>query len=357
MSSHPAYRPRRLRRSAALRRAFAETPLAPSDLIAPVFLKESLSEPTPIGSMPGQLQHTLESLVKEARETAGRGLAGFVLFGVPEKKDPGGSEAFNPAGISQRGIAALKEELGDDVVVISDLCLCEYTDHGHCGLLSNLERGTGSAGPQEPRGTGSAGPQEPRGTGSAGPQEVDNDRTLEAYARTAVAQAEAGADVIAPSGMMDGQVEAIRAALDEAGHSDVAILAYAAKYASDFYGPFRQAAEGAPRFGDRRGYQQDPSNAREALREVRLDIEQGADAVMVKPALPYLDVVRMVKDTFEYPTAAYNVSGEYAMVMAAAERGWLDERKVVLEVLTSIRRAGADLVVTYHAKRAAEWLT
>jgi porphobilinogen synthase len=311
-----------------------------------VFLKESLSEPAPIDSMPGQLQHTLESLVKEARETAGRGVAGFVVFGVPKRKDPGGSEAFNPAGISQRGIAALKEELGDDAVVISDLCLCEYTDHGHCGLLANPGRGTGSAGPEKAR-----------GPGSAGPPEVDNDRTLEAYARMAVAQAEAGADVIAPSGMMDGQVESIRAALDAAGHSDVIILAYAAKYASSFYGPFREAAEGAPRFGDRRGYQQDPSNAREALREVRLDIDQGADAVMVKPALPYLDVVRLVKDTFDYPTAAYNVSGEYAMVMAAAERGWLDERSAVLEVLTSIRRAGADLVVTYHAKKAAEWLT
>jgi porphobilinogen synthase len=329
MASHPAYRPRRLRRSAALRRAFAETSLEPSDLIAPLFLKESLAEPAPITSMPGQAQHTLESLVKEARAAAGRGVAGLVLFGVPEVKDAGGSEAFNPAGISQRGIAALKEELGDDALVISDLCLCEYTDHGHCGLLS----------------------------GSPRPPKVDNDRTLEAYARTAVAQAEAGADVIAPSGMMDGQVGAIRAALDGAGHSEVAILAYAAKYASTFYGPFRQAAEGAPRSGDRRAYQQDPPNAREALREVRLDIEQGADAVMVKPALPYLDVVRRVKDTFEHPTAAYNVSGEYAMVMAAAERGWLDERSAVLEALTSIRRAGADLVVTYHAKKAAEWLT
>jgi porphobilinogen synthase len=325
MSSHPLHRPRRLRASAALRSAFAETSLEPSDLIAPLFLKEGLAEPAPIEPMPGLLQHTLESLVKEARELATRGVAGVVVFGVPRVKDAEGSEAFAPAGISQRGIAALKDELGDDALVIADLCLCEYTDHGHCGVLFG--------------------------------RAVDNDRTLEVYARTAVAQAEAGADVIAPSGMMDGQVGAIRAALDGSGHPDVPILAYAAKFASSFYGPFRDAAEGAPRFGDRRGYQQDPSNAREALREVRLDIEQGADAVMVKPALPYLDVVRMVKDAFDYPTAAYNVSGEYAMVMAAAERGWLDERSAVLEALTSIRRAGADLVVTYHAKRAAEWLT
>jgi porphobilinogen synthase len=325
MSPHPVHRPRRLRASAALRNAFAETSLEPSDLVAPLFLKETLAEPAPIESMPGQMQHTPESLVKEARELAARGVAGVILFGVPRVKDPDGSGAFAPDGISQRGIAALKDELGDDALVIPDLCLCEYTDHGHCGVLS----------------------------GAA----VDNDRTLDTYARTAVAQAEAGADLIAPSGMMDGQVGAIRAALDRSGHAELPILAYAAKYASTFYGPFRDAAEGAPRFGDRRAYQQDPSNAREALREVRLDIEQGADAVMVKPALAYLDVVRVVKDAFDLPTAAYNVSGEYAMVMAAAQRGWLDERRAVLETLTSIRRAGADLVVTYHAKRAAEWLT
>ena len=325
MSTHPVYRPRRLRASAPLRRAFAETSIGPSDLVAPLFLKETLAEPASIGSMPDQFQHTLESLVKEARELVARGVAGVVVFGVPKIKDPDGSEAFASTGISQRGIAALKDELGDDALVIADLCLCEYTDHGHCGVLS----------------------------GTA----VDNDRTLDVYARIAMAQAEAGADVVAPPGMMDGQVGVIRAALDGSGHSEVPILAYAAKYASTFYGPFRDAAEGAPRFGDRRAYQQDPSNAREALREVRLDIEQGADAIMVKPALPYLDVVRLVKDAFDLPTAAYNVSGEYAMVKAAAERGWLDERSAVLEALTSIRRAGADLVVTYHAKKAAEWLS
>jgi porphobilinogen synthase len=324
MTTWPTYRPRRLRRTAGLRRAFAETSLAASDLLAPLFVKEGLAEAAPIASMPGHFQHTLESLCKQARELAERGVAGVVLFGVPAHKDPDGSEARSPRGISQRGLEALKSELGDDFVVVADLCLCEYTDHGHCGLV--VDGG------------------------------VDNDRTVEVYGDIAVAQATAGADVVAPSGMMDGQVAAIRSALDDAGFTDTAILAYAAKYASSFYGPFREAAEGAPRFGDRRGYQQDPANAAEGLREARLDIAEGADAVMVKPALAYLDVVRAVKDELAYPTAAYNVSGEYSMLMAAAERGWLDERSAVLETLTAIRRAGADLVVTYHAQSAAEWL-
>jgi porphobilinogen synthase len=274
--------------------------------------------------MPGHSKHTLESLIKEGRELAERGVAGVLLFGVPARKDGSGSESHNPGGIAQHGLRALKEELGDDFVVVADLCLCEYTDHGHCGLLDG--------------------------------DHVDNDSTLEIYGRIAVSQATAGADLVAPSGMMDGQVAAIRAALDGAGHEGVPILAYSAKYASSFYGPFREAAEGAPKFGDRRGYQQDPANVDEALREVELDIAEGADAVMVKPALGYLDVLRAVKDRFGYPTAAYNVSGEYSMLMAAAERGWLDERGAVLEALTSIRRAGADLVITYHAKQAAEWL-
>ena len=324
MSAFPAFRPRRSRRTPGLRRALAETSLAPSDLIAPLFVKEDLAEPVPIASMPDQHQHTVESLVKEAREIAGRGVAGFLLFGVPRRKDPTGSEAWNPSGIVQRGLRALKDDLGDDVVVIADLCLCEYTDHGHCGILDE--------------------------------NRVDNDRTIGVYGEVAVAQARAGADVVAPSGMMDGQVAAIRAALDDAGLRDTAILAYAAKYASSFYGPFREAGEGAPRFGDRRGYQQDPRNASEGVREAALDIAEGADAVMVKPAIAYLDVVRAVKDAFGYPTAAYNVSGEYSMLMAAAERGWLDERSAVLEMLTGIRRAGADLVITYHAKRASGWL-
>jgi porphobilinogen synthase len=314
-----------LRRTAPLRRAFAETSLQPGNLIAPLFLKEDLSAPAPIASMPGHFQHSLESLVKEARELTERGVAGLLLFGIPAQKDSAGSGSWANDGIAQRGLRALKDEVGDEIVVIADLCMCEYTDHGHCGILKG--------------------------------DEVDNDSTLNSYGRIAVSQAAAGADVIAPSGMMDGQVEAIREALDGSGHEQVPILAYAAKYASSFYGPFRDAAEGAPRFGDRRGYQQDPANIEEALREVELDINEGADAVMVKPALPYLDVVHAVKERFAYPTAAYNVSGEYSMVMAAAERGWVDERLATLEVLTSIRRAGADLIVTYHAKKAAEWLT
>ena len=324
VSSHPAYRPRRLRRSTALRRAFAETSVSPSDLVAPLFVKEGTAEPAAIPSMPGHHQHTLESLVKEARRIAGLGVAGFILFGIPAAKDAGGSAAYHDRGIVQRALRALRDEVGAEALVMADLCLCEYTDHGHCGVLEG--------------------------------DVVDNDRTLDVYARIAVSQAEAGADVVAPSGMMDGQVGAIRRALDDSGHDQVAILAYSAKYASSLYAPFRQAAEGAPRFGDRRGYQLDPANAREALREVRLDIEQGADAVMVKPALGYLDVLRAVKDTFGYPTAAYSVSGEYSMLRAAAERGWLDERAAALEALTAIRRAGADLVVTYHAREAAEWL-
>jgi porphobilinogen synthase len=324
MSSYPGYRPRRLRRTPGLRRAFAEASLNPSDLIAPLFVKEGIDEPEAIASMPGHLQHTLESLRKEAGELGGRGVAGVILFGIPARKDHTGSQSFNDEGISQHALQIVKGELGDDFIVVADLCLCEYTDHGHCGVLDG--------------------------------DSIDNDATLDVYARIAVAQASAGADIVAPSGMMDGQVAAIRAALDSAGFSSTAILAYAAKYASSFYGPFREAAEGAPRFGDRRSYQQDPPNTSEALREVALDIAEGADAVMVKPATAYLDVLRAVKERFRYPTAAYNVSGEYAMIKAAAERGWLDERGATLETLTAIRRAGADLIVTYHAKQAAEWL-
>jgi len=325
MTGFPTYRPRRLRASAALRAAFAETSLSPGDLIAPLFVKEALGEPVPISSMPGHFQHSLESLTKEARELVGLGVAGVLLFGVPARKDSEGSEAWASAGISQVALAAVKDELGDDGLVIADLCLCEYTDHGHCGILDG--------------------------------DTVANDPTIAAYGRIAVAQASSGADLIAPSGMMDGQVGAIRAALDGTGHDQLPVLAYAAKYASSFYGPFREAAEGAPSFGDRRAYQQDPANVEEALREVALDLAEGADAVMVKPALGYLDVVRAVKQEFGYPTAAYNVSGEYSMLMAAAERGWIDERQATLETLGSIRRAGADLVITYHARKAAEWLS
>ena len=324
--SFPRHRPRRLRRTEAMRALVRETDLSPHNLIAPLFVKEGIDEPVPIASMPGQAQHTLESLRKEARSIAERGIVGFALFGVPARKDAEGSEAWNPEGIAQRGLRALREELGDDHVVIADLCLDEYTDHGHCGVLT--------------------------ADGS-----VDNDETLERYRRIARAQAEAGADLVAPSGMMDGQVAAIRDALDAEGYADTGILAYAAKFASAFYGPFREAAECAPRFGDRAGYQMDPANGDEAMREIRADIDEGADMVMVKPALPYLDVIRRARDTFDSPIVAYNVSGEYAMVKAAAANGWLDERRTVLEVLTSIRRAGADLVLTYHAADAGEWLT
>jgi len=314
-----------MRRTPALRGLIRETTLAPSDLIAPLFVKEGIDAAVPISSMPGQFQHTLESLRKEAVEIAGRGVTAFMLFGVPARKDAEGSEAWDPEGIGQRAIGALREEFGDDAVVISDLCLDEYTDHGHCGVLDDVGN-------------------------------VINDETLERYTRIARAQAEAGAHMVGPSGMMDGQVEAIRAALDADGQLDTGIMAYAAKFASAFYAPFREAAEGAPKFGDRSGYQQDPANGDEALREIRADIAEGADIVMVKPALPYLDVLRRAKDDTGFPMAAYNVSGEYSMMKAAAQNGWIDERRAVLEVLTSIRRAGADLILTYHAKDAAAWL-
>ena len=313
----PVSRPRRLRRTGVLRELARETTLSRRDLVAPLFVKQGLAEPAPVASMPGHWQHTLESLRKEAAELAG--------LGVPAAKDAEGSQAWAPEGIVQQALRALSADLGGEVALIADLCLCEYTDHGHCGVL------------------------DPDRT-------VANDATLERYGRVAVAHAEAGAAVVAPSGMMDGQVGAIRAALDQAGFADTAILAYAAKYASGLYGPFREAAEGAPRFGDRSGYQMDPANGDEALREVALDVAEGADIVMVKPALAYLDVLWRVKQSFGLPTAAYHVSGEYAMVKAAAERGWLDGERVMLEVLTGIRRAGADLVVTYFARDAAPLL-
>jgi porphobilinogen synthase len=314
-----------MRRTPALRGLIRETTLAPSDLIAPLFVKEGIDAAVPIASMPGQFQHTLESVRKAAVEIADRGVMAFMLFGVPERKDAEGSEAWNPEGIGQRAISTLREEFGDDAVVISDLCLDEFTDHGHCGVLDE-----------------------------AG--DVINDETLERYTRVARAQADAGAHMVGPSGMMDGQVEAIRAALDAEGYLGTGIMAYAAKFASAFYAPFREAAEGAPKFGDRTGYQQDPANGDEALREIRTDIAEGADIVMVKPALPYLDVIRRAKDDTAFPIAAYHVSGEYSMIKAAARNGWLDERRAVLEVLTSIRRAGADLILTYHAADAATWL-
>jgi porphobilinogen synthase len=316
---------RRLRRTPAMRRLVAEARLSVDDLVAPLFVKEGLDAPDPIVSMPGVVQHSQESLRKEVRALADLGVPAVILFGVPTTKDARGSGADAPDGVVQIALRNLRDEVGDSLVLMADDCLDEYTDHGHCGLLTD-----------------------------AG--EVDNDSTLERYASIAVAQATAGADVIAPSGMMDGQVGAIRDALDESGHEDASILAYSAKYASALYGPFRDAAECAPQFGDRRGYQMDPPNAREALDETALDIAEGADMVMVKPALPYLDIVRALRDSFDVPVAAYHVSGEYAMLKAAAQNGWLDGDAAALEVLTSIKRAGADFVLTYFARELAERL-
>jgi porphobilinogen synthase len=319
--SFPTERPRRLRSRPALRRLARETQIAAQDLIYPLFVRDAIEEPQPIEAMPGQQQHTLDSLTREAEAAIRVGVRSFVLFGIPAQKDAQGSEAWADDGIVQRALRRLRDAFGPDALLIADLCLCEYTDHGHCGVLE----------------------------GDA----VANDRTLELYQRIAVAQADAGADVIAPSGMMDGQVGAIRSILDRQGFTDRAILAYAAKYASAFYGPFREAAGSAPRFGDRRGYQMDPSNAREAVREARLDVEEGADIVMVKPALAFLDVIRAVAESTDVPVAAYNVSGEYAMVKAAAANGWIDERRVLREILIGIRRAGAQMILTYHAKEVA----
>jgi porphobilinogen synthase len=322
----PERRMRRLRRTPALRRLVAEARLSVDDLVAPLFVKEGLDAPEPIVSMPGVVQHTQESLRKEVHALADLGVPAVIVFGVPTTKDARGSGADDPDGVVQVALRNLRDEVGDSLVLMADDCLDEYTDHGHCGLLTD-----------------------------AG--EVDNDSTLERYASIAIAQASAGADVIAPSGMMDGQVGAIRGALDESGHHETAILAYAAKYASALYGPFRDAAECAPQFGDRRGYQMDPPNAREALDETALDLAEGADMVMVKPALPYLDVVRALRDAFDVPVAAYHVSGEYAMLKAAADHGWIDGDAAALEVLTSIKRAGADFVLTYLARDVAERLS
>jgi porphobilinogen synthase len=325
-AAFPVARPRRLRRTPALRAMVAETSLRPADLVLPMFIKEGLGEPQPVGSMPGVVQHTRDSLRKAAAEAAAAGVGGMIVFGIPAAKDGRGSAADDPAGISQVALADLRAETGDACVIMADLCLCEYTDHGHCGVLT------------------------------AG-GDVANDATLERYASIAVAQAEAGAHLIAPSGMMDGQVAAIRAVLDGAGHGDVGICAYSAKYASGFYGPFREAAEGAPKFGDRAGYQQDPANAVEALREVALDVDEGADMVMVKPALAYLDIIRRVAETSPVPVAAYQVSGEFAMIEAAAANGWLDRDRVIMETLTAIRRAGAGVMLSYWAAEVARWLT
>ncbi len=321
--SFPATRLRRLRASESLRALVRETSLTPQSLVAPLFVCHGERVRRPIASMPGQAQISVDVAVEEAKKLASLGVGGLILFGLPAKKDPEGREAYDPDGIVPRALRAIKAA-EPEILLWADVCLCEYTDHGHCGVVRDGV--------------------------------VDNDRTLPLLARAAVTYAEAGADLIAPSDMMDGRVGAIRSALDQAGHLETPIVAYSAKYASGFYGPFREAAESAPQFGDRRAYQMGPANSDEALREVALDLEEGADAVMVKPALPYLDVIRRVKDRFQVPVVAYNVSGEYAMIKAAAQLGWLDGPRVALESLTSIRRAGADIIITYFAEEVAPLL-
>ena len=323
MNSFPQLRLRRLRRNEALRALVREAKVEVGDLVYPLFVVEGSKIKQKISSMPGLYRLSNDLLPKEVEEIARLGIPAIILFGIPQKKDEVGSSAYHPKGVIQQAIRAIKKTT-PELLVITDVCLCEYTSHGHCGVVVDGY--------------------------------VDNDKTLGLLAKTALSHAEAGADIVAPSDMMDGRVKAIRQALDGNGFQDIPILAYAAKYASYFYGPFREAAESAPQFGDRRSYQMDPHNWREALREVEQDIVEGADIVMVKPALPYLDVIRKVRDTFNHPLAAYSVSGEYAMVKAAAKQGWLDEKGLVLEMLTAIKRAGADIIITYYAKEAASWL-
>ena len=321
--SFPTHRPRRLRRNEALRGLVRETRLTTAGFIYPMFVCPGHKVKKEVSSMPGVFQQSADQVVDDCREVEGLGIPGVILFGLPEKKDARGTSSTAPDGVVQRAIEGIRKAKLN-LLVITDVCLCEYTDHGHCGVIEDGE--------------------------------VANDATLDILARQAVSHARAGADVVAPSDMMDGRVGVIREALDEHKFENISILAYAAKYSSGFYGPFREAAESTPQFGDRRGYQMDPANAREALREVELDLEEGADMVMVKPALAYLDIIRRVRDEFDVPVGAYNVSGEYAMVKAAAQRGWLDEQRVVTEILTSIQRAGAEIILTYHAKDAARWL-
>jgi porphobilinogen synthase len=321
--SEPLKRLRRLRGCDSLRRLVRETRLSAEDFVYPLFVVHGDGIRNAIPSMPGQCQLSIDQLPAEAKELRKLGIPAVLLFGIPTLKDEEAGEAYAPDGIVQQAVRALKQA-GPDLLVVTDVCLCEYTSHGHCGIVKGGE--------------------------------VDNDATLPLLARTALSHAEAGADMVAPSAMMDGQVAAIRQALDDNGFAQTPIMAYAAKYASAFYGPFREAAESAPQFGDRCGYQMDPANAREALREIESDVDEGADIVMVKPALAYLDVLARARQLFDLPLAAYNVSGEYAMIKAAARTGWLDERRIVLEVLTAIKRAGADIVITYHAKDAARWL-
>lgn len=319
----PVYRPRRLRRNETLRRMIRETRLSPDDFIYPLFVCPGRKVRKEIGSMPGVAQLSVDLAVEEAREAHRLGIPAVLLFGIPRKKDLRGTEAYARTGIVQQAIRAIKDTI-PELMVITDVCLCEYTSHGHCGLIVKGE--------------------------------VDNDATLALLSKMALSHAEAGADMVAPSDMMDGRVGAIRETLDKRGFQHIPIMAYAAKHASGFYGPFREAAESTPQFGDRKSYQMDPANAREALREAALDVQEGADIIMVKPALPYLDIIRAVREEFDLPVAAYNVSGEYSMIKAACERGWLEEERVMMEVLTAIKRAGADLIITYFAKDAAKVL-
>ncbi len=319
----PVYRPRRLRKSETIRRMVRETKVSPDDFIYPLFVVHGRKVKKDIQSMPGIAQLSVDLAVKEAQEAFGLGIPAIILFGIPRKKDLRGTEAYSRSGVVQQAIRAIKREV-PGLVVITDVCLCEYTSHGHCGIVV-------------------------RG-------DVDNDATLELLAKMALSHAEAGADMVAPSDMMDGRVKAIRERLDRNGFKDLPILSYAAKHASVFYGPFREAAESTPQFGDRKSYQMDPANPREAIREVRLDVQEGADIIMVKPALPYLDIIRSVREEFDLPVGAYNVSGEYSMIKAAAQQGWIDEDRAIMEVLTAIKRAGADLIITYFAKEAARLL-
>ena len=319
----PDYRPRRLRKNENFRRMLSETALSVSDLIYPLFVVEGKDIKKPINSMPGNFQMSIDYLVKEVEKTKELGIPAVLLFGIPDKKDETASGAFARDGVVQRAVRKIKDKV-PDILVITDVCLCEYTSHGHCGMI---EKG-----------------------------DVDNDTTLEVLAETALSHARAGADLVAPSAMMDGQIGAIRETLDEAGYETLPIMAYAAKYASCFYGPFREAAESTPQYGDRRSYQMDPANSDEAIREMTLDVEEGADILMVKPALPYLDIIRRAKEEFDLPVAAYNVSGEFSMIKAAASLGWLDGEKAMLESLLSIKRAGADIIITYFAQEAAQVL-
>jgi len=325
MSSFPQVRMRRLRRTPALRSLTFKLRVHPSDLIYPIFVDETAKVPIPVSSMPGCFRLPIEHLANEANKVLDAGIKAVLLFGIPSYKDDEGSSAYAEDGIVQKAVRFLKREFGEDLIVMTDVCLCEYTAHGHCGIIKNGH--------------------------------VDNDSTLRVLGKVAVSHAQAGADFVAPSSMMDGQVKAIREALDDAGFKDVGIMAYSAKYASCFYGPFREAADSKPKFGDRRGYQMGFGRQQEALREIELDIIEGADIVMVKPALAYLDIICLARSRFNVPIAAYNVSGEYSMVKAAAQLGWVDERAAVVEILTAIKRAGADLIITYHAREAALWLS